>query len=274
MSKIAYDPVKNRFADIIRGSRRLRTVFYRLLDLFFLRSWYVRRLIRRNAVSADNQPWRLLDAGCGFGQYDRFLLRTFQNIEVDAVDVKTEYLRDCERYFRRETEQGRIRFRQADLLSFDEENRYDAAICIDVLEHIEDDRLVMKNLYRSLKKGGFFLMHSPSHYAEADAGEETTFVDEHARTGYSKEEITEKLKTAGFSEVDTGYTYGRWGHSAWVLLIKYPMLLMNKMGLAALILLFPYYLLTLLPGLAMMRLDMQSANHKGTGIYAIGRKIS
>src|SRR5690625_812450 len=96
MSRIAYDPVKDRFAAIIRKSRGLRTLFYGLLDLFFLRSWYVRRVLKKHASPLDDQgPWKLLDAGSGFGQYDRFILRQFSNVQVRAVDVKADYLDDC-----------------------------------------------------------------------------------------------------------------------------------------------------------------------------------
>lgn len=273
MSRIAYDPVKDRFADIIRSSRILRTLFYNLLDLFFLRSWYVRDILRDYAPPLDRRgTWHLLDAGSGFGQYDRFILNHFSNVNVTSVDVKEDYLRDSSEYFREEVEQGRIHFQKADLLNLDLKERFDMVICIDVLEHIADDRRVISNLSDALKEGGYFLMHSPSVYSEEDAGEDDSFVDEHARVGYSREEIIEKIKEAGLTPVDVAYTYGRKGHLAWELLIKYPMLWMNKIRLLALPLMAVYYLFTLPIGLILMKLDMKSTNERGTGIYALGRK--
>lgn len=273
MSRIAYDPVKDRFANIIRNSRLLRTLFYRLLDLFFLRSWYVRDLLRAYATPLDQQgAWQLLDAGSGFGQYDRFILKQFPNVRITAIDIKENYLRDSAHYFREEIENERIQFRKADLLDLDQDRLFDVVICIDVLEHINDDRRVIRNLSDVLKEGGFFLMHSPSTYSEEDAGEDDSFVDEHARVGYSKEEITEKIKEAGLAPVKVAYTYGRKGHLAWKLLIKYPMLWMTKIKLWALPFMAIYYLFTLPVGLILMKLDMKETNEKGTGIYALGRK--
>lgn len=273
MSKIAYDPVKDRFARFIRRSKLLRWLFYKLLDLFFLRSWYVRKVIKTFAGSLDREgSWRLLDAGCGFGQYDHFLLRGFDRVRVDAVDVKEDYLEDCRRFFRDEIQKGRIEFEKTDLLELTGPGKYDFTICIDVLEHIEEDVEVMRNLREVLKPGGYFLMHSPSHHAGMDAGEESTFVDEHARVGYSRAEIAEKMKRAGLEPVETAYTYGRWGHLAWVLLIKYPMLWLNRLNLFALPLLIVYYPFSLPVGLMMMRMDMSGENEWGTGIYALGRK--
>ncbi|NGP75960.1 class I SAM-dependent methyltransferase [Balneolaceae bacterium YR4-1] len=273
MSRIAYDPVKDRFASLIRNSAFLRTLFYKLLDLFFLRSWYVRRVLRTYAGDMDRKgPWQLLDAGSGFGQYDRFILHHFENVRVTAVDVKEDYLEDSRSYFEAMNQSDRIRFEQMDLLDPGFDRVYDFVICIDVLEHIEEDRKVITNLQSTLKEGGYLLMHSPSIYAEEDAEGDETFVDEHARVGYSKEDIREKLQTAGLEPVEVEYTYGEKGHRAWELLIKYPMLWMNRYKLWVLPLLVIYFLFTLPYGLTLMKLDMRQKNERGTGIYALARK--
>lgn len=273
MSRIAYDPVKDRFANIIRHFRFLRTFFYKLLDLFFLRSWYVRDILRKYGSELEKQgSWRLLDAGSGFGQYDRFILQEFPNVQVKALDVKADYLEDSRHYFAGEIRRGRIDFRQEDLLELDYDSEFNFAICIDVLEHIEDDRKVMSNIQQALGTDGYFLMHSPSVYSEEDADGDDSFVDEHARVGYSKEDITEKLEAAGFVPIDIAYTYGDKGHRAWELLIKYPMLWLTKMRLWVMPLLAVYYLFTLPVGLILMARDMKDHNEKGTGIYALARK--
>jgi len=273
MSRIAYDPVKDRFANIIRQSRFLRTIFYQLLDLFFLRSWYVRDILRDYGSELDRQgEWKLLDAGSGFGQYDRFILQEFENVKVKAVDVKTDYLQDSRHYFQQQIRDNRIDFQQEDLLELDYPEKFNFAICIDVLEHIPDDQKVMSNIHEALKPGGYFLMHSPSIYSEEDADGDDSFVDEHARVGYSKGDISEKLESAGFNLTDVAYTYGPKGHLAWELLIKYPMLWLTKIKLWALPLMAVYYLFTLPVGLGLMLLDMKDDNERGTGIYALARK--
>lgn len=276
MSKIAYDPVKDRFASQIRHARFLRTIFYRLLDLFFLRGWYVRSILRKlwRDEFGKRSQLKLLDAGCGFGQYDSFILRSFSNVWVKSVDVKEDYLNDCRRYFKRDIDKGRIRFDEADLLEFHQDSEYDAVVCVDVLEHIEDDVRVMTNMANSLKKGGYFIMHSPSDLAGKDAGEDEFFVEEHARAGYSKEELDQKLRKAGFDSTQIRYTYGSFGHAGWVILIKYPMLWLTRAGLVILPALFLYYLITLLPGLLLLRLDMMRENKMGAGICALAKKES
>lgn len=273
MSKIAYDPVKDRFAGIIRNSRLLRRFFYFLLDLFFLRSWHIRGILKEKGKELDqNGEWTLLDAGCGFGQYDRFILDHFKNVEIHSVDVKEDYLKDNRYYFEAEIRQGRIQFYEADLLDFSSVAKFDFIICIDVLEHIENDISVMSNLEECLKDDGYFLMHSPSHYSEEDADQDDSFVGEHARPGYSKEDITEKLTKAGFKTIKPHYTYGFWGHKAWVLSVKWPMIWFNKIKLLAIIPLLIYYPIVMPFCLVMNVADLYTKNKKGTGIYALARK--
>lgn len=273
MSKIAYDPVKDRFASIIRNSRFLRRLFYFLLDLFFLRSWHIRRILKKKGSELDQKgEWTLLDAGCGFGQYDRFILSQFKNVRVHSVDVKEDYLQDNRHYFQDDIKKERIQFYEADLLEFSSETTFDFIICIDVLEHIEEDVKVMRNLQSCLKDGGYLLMHSPSHYSEEDADEDDSFVGEHARPGYSKEEITSKLKSAGFDSVKPHYTYGFWGHLAWVLSVKWPMIWFNKLNLFAVIPLLIYYPIVMPFCLIMNFTDLFTKNEKGTGIYALAEK--
>ncbi|MFU8812961.1 MAG: class I SAM-dependent methyltransferase [Balneolaceae bacterium] len=271
MSTIAYDPVKDKFSAIIRGSKWLRRMFYFLLDLFFLRSWHVRRLLKRTGREYDKKGgWQMLDAGSGFGQYDRFILRRFKNVHLHAVDVKAGYLEDCRHYFENDIENGRVRFDEADLLELNTGQTYHGILCVDVLEHIEDDVQVIKNLANHLKKGGFLLMHSPSHYSEEDGDEEDTFVGEHARAGYSKKDIRDKMEQAGLDVELVHYTYGFWGHKAWILSVKWPMIWFNKLGLFAALPLVIYYPVVMPFCLLMNFADLYTRNKKGNGIYALG----
>src|SRR5690606_18645697 len=110
------------------------------------------------------------------------------------------------------------------------------------------------------------------HYAEDDADGDDSFVGEHARPGYSKEDISAKLRRAGLEPVEVRYTYGTPGHTAWVMLVKWPMLWINRIGKIALLVMIPWYMLTLMPGLLLMALDMTADHEKGTGILAMARK--
>ena len=57
--------------------------------------------------------------------------------------------------------------------------------------------------------------------------DEESFIGEHARIGYSKEDLESKLHPIGFETYQSQYTYGFWGDKAWRLGIKYPLMLLN-----------------------------------------------
>tara|TARA_R100001143_G_scaffold52492_1_gene47737 strand:- start:14212 stop:15036 length:825 start_codon:yes stop_codon:yes gene_type:complete len=274
MTKIAYDPVKDRLANLVRNSGTLRRIFYFLLNLLFLRSWYLRRIIAQKGDVLDSLGnWDLLDAGCGFGQYDHFILKRFENVHITSIDVKESYLEDNKRFFLKEIEKERIDFKLGDLLNLNLEKKFDLIICIDVLEHIEDDQKVIQNLSSLLKKGGYFLMHSPSHLSEEDGDDDETFVGEHARTGYSKKEIEEKMMIADLLPELTQYTYGKWGRRAWKISIKWPMLVLNKIKLWGLIPLAFYYPVILPITLLLNFADLLSKKKTGNGIFSIAKRI-
>ena len=96
-----YDPIKNVFASLIKKFPFLRIAFYKLLDLFFLRSWYVRReLINLRKVFGD-KIIEIYDAGTGFGQYSYFMLKRLVPANILSVDVKENWIKDAEDFLLR-----------------------------------------------------------------------------------------------------------------------------------------------------------------------------
>lgn len=265
-----YDPVKKVFGDIVSRNVLLRKIFYFLLDLMFLRSWHVRKSVRK--LYPKGTKMRILDAGMGFGQYTYFLAKRFPDAEILAVDVKEEQVEDC-KYFFSKCGLDKVKFEIADLTRIDYENEFDFILCVDVMEHIEDDRTVFKNFARALKKGGKLLVNTPSNLggSDADSEDDESFIEEHARVGYSKEDITEKLNSAGMDVTEFIYTYGKYGTVSWRFGIKYPILMAGASKLLILILPF-YYLFTLWFVLILMWLDVNTDNKEGTGIVVVSEK--
>ena len=270
-----YDPVKDRLGDLFTRSPRLNKTFYRLLDTVFLRAWYVQREVRALVETMDpHRPIHVLDAGTGFGQYAYFLLEEFPHARVTAVDVKADYLARARTFFDQTAHADRITFRQLDLTDpMTEEDTYDLALSVDVMEHIEDDRAVFRNIRRVLRPGGYFVVNTPSDQGGSGVTDEgaESFIGEHVRDGYPPEELQEKLETAGLEVADWMYTYGRYGSAAWRLLVKWPIQLLNRS--AALGAVLPLYYLPALPvGLALNKLDLRQKNPTGTGLLMVARK--
>ena len=266
-----YDPVKDKIGSFVRKHPTLRKLFYFLLHLLFLREWYVRKKIR--LLYGRDDKISVLDAGSGFGQYSYFMSKYIKSAEIVSVDVKEDYLNDCREFFSRLGIRN-VTFESADLTKIKYENKFDFILSVDVMEHISEDTEVFGRFYRALKNGGKLLINSPSDLGGSDvkSEEDESFIGEHVRTGYSKEEICGKLASSGFEIESFEYTYGFWGNIYWKICIKYPMLMLNTSRLFFLILPI-YYSVIILPSLVFMYLDtLQAKKTRGTGILVIANK--
>lgn len=267
-----YDPIKNVFAVTIKKFPFLRILFYKLLDIMFLRSWYVRRELKLLRKKFNSEKIDIYDAGSGFGQYTYFMAKKLSPCNIHSVDVKEDWVNDCRQFFT-SRKINNVTFAVEDLLNINHSGKFDLIVCVDVMEHIEDDVTVFKNFFNALKEDGYLLINSPSVFGGSDVHEDSdeSFIGEHARDGYSKEDLQNKLKPVGFTIYKTQYTYGFWGDKAWRLGIKYPMLMLNASKLFFIVLPL-YYLLTFPLTILLMFADFKSDNETGTGINFIAKK--
>ncbi len=270
-----YDPIKRKLGVVFNRSPFLRKLFYRLLDLLLLRSWHIRKEIKiwEKTVSGKQN---ILDAGSGFGQYDYYLASRNSNWHVEGLDVKQEQVDDCNSFFNK-IELKNASFRFGDLTKLNESSKYNMVLCVDVMEHIEEDELVFENFHKALVDGGMLLVSTPSdkggsdvhhdHDHDHDHDGSHSFIDEHVRDGYGVDEISTKMKNAGFSRTEVYYEYGKPGKLAWKLSMKYPIITLNASYIFFIILPF-YYLITFPFVLILNWLDVKMKHSTGTGLVA------
>ncbi len=260
-----YDPIKRSLGNVFNRSPFLRKTFYGLLDLLLLRAWHVHKELR-SWMKGKGSDVTILDAGAGFGQYTYWLSRKNSGWKILAVDVKEEQVDDCNRFFSAIGKKN-VRFEVADLTKFVKPDAYDLALTVDVMEHILEDVLVFKNIHASLKNGGMLLISTPSDQGGSDVhGEgEASFIEEHVRDGYNIKEIEDKLRSAGFSRVEAGYSYGTPGKISWRLSMKYPILMLGASKVFFVILPF-YYIVTYPFAYILNWFDVSGEHKTGTGL--------
>ena len=215
----------------------------------------------------------ILDAGSGLGQYTWRMCRMNKNWNITGIDIDSEQIEDCKRFFKKSGLEERTSFRTADLTTFEDPDAYHLILSVDVLEHIRDDEKVFLNFSRSLKQNGFLLLSTPSDKGGSDAHTDKagSFIDEHVRNGYGIPEITDKLNRAGFRDIEAYYTYGKPGSISWHLTMKYPVKMLNVSYIFFIIL--PFYYLVFLPVSIILNIFDLSLTHKtGTGILVTARK--
>lgn len=258
-----YDPIKNTFMILIRKLPCLRKVFFLLLDLLFLRQWYVKKQIR--SLLKKNSELRFFDAGAGFCQYSDYILASYRNSTVLALDLKVDYLKEYA-FYAEHRYSDRFFWICADLVDYIPSDRFNLIAAIDILEHIENDVKVLENFYQCLAEGGKLIISTPSNLDET-----ARFTAEHVRPGYSKHEIIDKLQDAGFKISSFSYSYGIWGKMSWKLSIKFPLIILSYSKI--LLLALPIYYICLYPLIyLLMIIDINTNNEKGNGIILVAEK--
>jgi len=261
-----YDPVKRSLGAFFNKTPFLRKVFYHLLNLLLLRSWHIRKAMKKMKSKFPADP-AILDAGSGFGQYDYTMSLQYPTAKITGLDIKQEQIDDCNDFFRKIKRDDRVKFEYADLTQFANPETYDFALSVDVMEHIEDDVAVFKNIYKSLKPGGILLISTPSDQGGSDVhhDHEDSFIDEHVRDGYAIPDIEEKLSNAGFKQIESGYSYGTPGKISWRLSMKLPIQMVNASKIFLILLPF-YYILTFWLSFILNIIDVQKKHKTGTGL--------
>lgn len=95
-----------------------------------------------------------------------------------------------------------------------EDESFDVVICNHIMEHVEDDRLAMREILRIMRKGGWGVILSPVDLQRETTFEDDTITDEAERTRifgqYDHRRIygrdyAERLRDAGFEVYECDY---------------------------------------------------------------------
>jgi SAM-dependent methyltransferase len=268
---MVYDPVKEMLGSVFSRHALLRRLFYRLLDAVILRSWHMHREIKIWAED-HNGPNHILDAGCGFGQYSHYLQKLNPRYSILGIDLKGDYV--CRgNAFYREKQINNVYFRTGDLAALNSKEAFDLVICVDVLEYVEDDESVFKNIYNSLRPNGIFLMSAPSNRKTAINLRQFRFPDEgdFIRDGYDMSELKNRLKKLGYKKVRARYTYGKPGQLSWLFTIKWPV---SALRWSKVMLIFlPLYFILIFPLCLLLNfMDTRMGHLTGAGLILKGYK--
>ncbi len=141
----------------------------------------------------------ILEVGCGIGNITGFLLNYGK---VIAADMNEGYLRIVEDKYRGHSNLKGVvlwNIEQKPIEKFD--SRIDTILCSNVLEHIQEDEVVLKNLFLSLSEGGRLIVLVPAlkglyNVLDKELG--------HFRR-YSRSELIQKLTQNGFRICSSEY---------------------------------------------------------------------
>jgi ubiquinone/menaquinone biosynthesis C-methylase UbiE len=150
----------------------------------------IRPIVQKPIVSkfiGNNLHEYALDAGCGRGLYTRILLKRAK--KVAALDYSKNSIDTLKRRLGHLPHLS-LYVGSADNLPFEAE-QFDLVLHCEVLEHIENDRKVLSELFRVLQPGGRLIISVPVPPAPYNDSE-------HVREGYTLDQISQFLHNSGF----------------------------------------------------------------------------
>ena len=136
---------------------------------------------------------RTLEIGCGAGTFTNHLAALSEF--VTAVDIDTTFVELARRATLALTN---VNVDVADATSGTWSEQFETAVALEVIEHIEDDEVVLKNIFRALTPSGCLVLKvpaGPSVFGDIDRA-----VGHHRR--YTRPDLISALERVGFVEID------------------------------------------------------------------------
>lgn len=158
-----------------------------------------KRYLRSNNIDLTNKI--ILDVGCGSAYSSQIIMQEFQPKELFAFDVVRE-----------EIELAKQRGLSANLFVASAANiplraeKFDAVFAIDVVHHIAQWRIVLKEMNRVLKCGGVLLIHEPRKKT-LDSLERFLKVHHPVESRFEWPELWDGLTESGFHVVEMRNLY-------------------------------------------------------------------
>ncbi|MGI8968808.1 MAG: class I SAM-dependent methyltransferase [Chloroflexota bacterium] len=152
---------------------------------------------------------RILDVGCAIGNITQFYADRECIVGLDVVPEELAVAR--ERFAGKNFETHLVDVSSRALLLFRERN-LDTAVCLNVLEHVEDDVHALRNMRDTLMPGSHICLLVPVNkwlYGPMDA------IDHHYRR-YTRVEMNAKVAEAGLEVIHQNY-FNMLGIAAWFL---------------------------------------------------------
>lgn len=193
-----------------------------------LRNSYVIRQIKSLDLPENST---VLEAGCGRGIPLLWLAQNNPGWQLDGMELDPLMVNSL-RQVVTSGDYENVTILEQDILELDETDSYDLVVCIDTLEHIEDDVGLLRRFRRSLKPGGYLVIHVPRRHQEMwrwipafknhgvvgfvrereDNGEHArVLIEGHVREEYTSSELRQAAESASLEVVDLRETIGRLG---------------------------------------------------------------
>ena len=107
-------------------------------------------------LKSQGENLKVLDAACGFKTPGYLMCAELDNVEsVVALDLGKGYAKP---FLNNGIDHKKVKKVEGDLTKWNSINTFDVVVCISSLEHIRKYKKAIKNMYESLKTGGYLFI--------------------------------------------------------------------------------------------------------------------
>jgi len=162
--------------------------------------WHALKPLLRKALSRED---RLLDVGGFDGAISHRLTQLMNSLSVTVLDIDLGGLRISQQFGLNAVCGSVDHFPVR-------EKSFDTVLCLDLIEHIEDEERLMREIQRILKVNGKLILSTPKSdgitfpFLNQNEIRRINFQWGHKRLGYSTETLTRLLQSNGFKIHSTG----------------------------------------------------------------------
>ena len=186
-----------------------------------------------NAISQFYLPedCRVLEAGCGRAIPSLWLAKKNPEWQLTCMDLDPVLTRSLKKVIDH-GDYPNVTLIEEDIINMDYEDVFDLIICIDTLEHIQDDVGLLRRFHRALRSGGYLVIHVPRRHQEMwrwitafknhgvighvresdrDGNHRRVVIEGHVREEYTADELQQVAEDSGFNVKNLYGTIGKFG---------------------------------------------------------------
>jgi len=159
-------------------------------------------------LAGVKNPINVLDAGCGNGSLTFAMARLYRDASIAGIDMENALIQNNAAIAAR-LKLVNCSFMCKDVFDITLVNHYDLILSTDNLEHVQNDDGLLRLFHQALKNGGVLILHVPHVTRHIFGLSRPNFmeIEGHKRPGYTKNQLEEMLRNAGFTINISRYNY-------------------------------------------------------------------
>jgi ubiquinone/menaquinone biosynthesis C-methylase UbiE len=176
--------------------------------LAYKETWWNYLFKKLSLYTSISENSKGLEAMCGTAELSRLVINKFQKMKFDAFDYSDAMVEEAKLAVKGYD----IDIFQADAISFKRDQEYDLVILIGGLHHVPDNlKLVLDNIYSSLKPGGVFVCLEPTQNnilfkkIREYIYKKNSLFEESSERGFDLSELNDSISASKLQVIDQYY---------------------------------------------------------------------